>query len=55
MTWGRAAIAAAAMLVVVPNSHKVTGGGWIAGVNGGNATFESQAQHVNDEFSGDSS
>ena len=50
VSWGRAAIAAAAMLVVITGCHKVTGGGWIAGVNGGKATFGFQVRCVTDEF-----
>ena len=48
VSWGRAAVAAAAMLVCIAGCHKVTGGGWIAGVNGGKATFGFQAQCVDD-------
>lgn len=53
VSWGRAAIAATAMLVVITGCHKVTGGGWIAGVNGGKATFGFQGQCVRADLYGD--
>ena len=46
----RAALALAGVIVIIAGCHKVTGGGWIAGVNGGKATFGFQAQCVDDEF-----
>ena len=46
----RLACALAAAIVIIAGCHKVTGGGWIAGVNGGKATFGFQAQCVDDEF-----
>ena len=46
----RLACALAGAIIVIAGCHKVTGGGWIAGVNGGKATFGFQAQCVDDEF-----
>lgn len=46
VSWGRTAIAAAAILVVIAGCHKVTGGGWIEGVNGGKATFAFEGKCV---------
>jgi len=40
----RLACALAGAIVIIAGCHKVTGGGWIAGVNGGKATFGFQAQ-----------
>jgi hypothetical protein len=40
----RLACALAGAIIVIAGCHKVTGGGWITGVNGGKATFGFQAQ-----------
>jgi len=40
----RLACALAGAIVIIAGCHKVTGGGWIAGVNGGKATFGFQGQ-----------
>jgi len=45
----RIAVALAGVIVVIAGCHKVTGGGWIAGVNGGKATFGFQAQCKTEE------
>ena len=42
----RYVLASFAAILVVAGCHKVTGGGWIDGVNGGKATFGFQAQCV---------
>jgi hypothetical protein len=43
-SFGRLAVVLLGMTVAIAGCHKVTGGGWIAGVNGGKATFGFQAQ-----------
>lgn len=48
----RLACALAGAIIVIAGCHKVTGGGWIAGVNGGKATFGFEAQCVDDESGG---
>lgn len=46
---GRLAAAVIGITVAIVGCHKVTGGGWIDGVNGGKATFGFQAQCVNED------
>lgn len=49
---GKLAVLLIALAVTIVGCHKVTGGGWIGGVNGGKATFGFQAQCVEVEDGG---